>query len=223
MYHHDVPVYDIWLDQRCREYYDLIVNKRTHNMLNWMLIVLMAILPLRNAAAFEQVNCQMHEQSSIEMSDHEQDIKEAIWIVRDTYKNCEDSKFQEIPIEDQDSGVEQQNYNFEEVSQAAGEDPEDSLLKKQFQYLVRLIFQDDPTKIYENYPVSEKIHKFKKKLKYKFKATDKDRLFLRMVYQDGMDVPEAGRKLKWNKWRSYGKHRRLLTQLRMLVRIEDLM
>ena len=150
-------------------------------------------------------------------------IKEAIWIVRDTYKNCEDSKFQEIPIEDQDSGVEQQNYNFEEVSQAAGEDPEDSLLKKQFQYLVRLIFQDDPTKIYENYPVSEKIHKFKKKLKYKFKATDKDRLFLRMVYQDGMDVPEAGRKLKWNKWRSYGKHRRLLTQLRMLVKIEDLM
>ena len=71
MYHHDVPAYGVWLDQRCREYYDLIVNKRTHNMLNWMLIVLMAILPLRNAAAFEQVNCQMHEQSSIEMSDHD--------------------------------------------------------------------------------------------------------------------------------------------------------
>jgi len=30
----------------------------------------MAMLPLRNAMALEQANCQMHEQSSIEMTDH---------------------------------------------------------------------------------------------------------------------------------------------------------
>lgn len=40
-------------------------------MLNWLLIVLMALLPLRNATAFEQVNCQMHDQSSMEMSGHD--------------------------------------------------------------------------------------------------------------------------------------------------------
>ena len=148
-------------------------------------------------------------------------IKEAICIIRDTYKNCGNPDFKEIPIEDKDSGVEQKNHNFEEGSQSVGENPEDRLLKKQFQYLVRLIFQDDPTKIYENYPISEKINNYKKKLKYKFRATDKDRLFLRMVYQDGMKIPEAGHKLKWNKWRSYGKHRRLLTQLGKLVKIED--
>jgi hypothetical protein len=146
-------------------------------------------------------------------------IKEAIWIIRDTYKNCENPKFQEIPIED--SGVEQPDNRFEEVSQAVGENPEDRLLKKQLQHLAQSIFQNDPTEICENYAISEKINKFKKKMKYKFRATDKDRLFLRMVYQDGLKIPEAGRMLKWNKWRSYGKHRRLLTQLRLLVKIED--
>ena len=146
-------------------------------------------------------------------------IKKAIWIIRDTYKNCENPKFQEIPIED--SGVEQPDNRFEEVSQAVGENPEDRLLKKQLQHLAQSIFQNDPTEICENYAISEKINEFKKKMKYKFRATDKDRLFLRLVYQDGMKIPEAGNKLKWNKWRSYGKHRRLLTQLRQLVKIED--
>ena len=150
-------------------------------------------------------------------------VKEAISIIRDNYKNCENPKFREIPIEDDSSGVEQQTHNFEEASQAAGENPEDSLLIKQLQYLVRLIFQDDPTEIHESYKVSEKINTFKKKLKSKFRATDKDRLFLRMVYLDGLRVPEAGRKLKWNQWRSYGKHRRLLTQLRVLVKVDDFM
>ena len=150
-------------------------------------------------------------------------IKEANSIIRDTYKNCENPNFQEIPIEDGGSGVEQQAHNFEEVSEAVGENPEDSLLKKQLQYLVGLIFQDDPTEIHENYKVSEKINTFKKILKSKFRATDEDRLFLRMVYLDGLKVPEAGRKLKWNQWRSYGKHRRLLRQLRVLVKMEDFM
>ena len=148
-------------------------------------------------------------------------IKEAIWIIRDTYKNCENPKFQEVAMEDEGSGVEQQNHNFEEVSQAVGENPEDMLFQKQLQYLVRFIFQNDPIETNENHTVSEKINKFKKKMTHKFKATDKDRLFLRMVYQDGLKIPEAGRRLKWNKWRSYGKHRRLLTQLRQLVKIED--
>jgi hypothetical protein len=148
-------------------------------------------------------------------------IKEAIWTIRDTYKHCEDPKYQEIPIEDDGSVVEQQTHNFIEVSQAVGENPEESLFKKQLQYLVGLIFQDDPTEIQENYAISEKINKFKKKLKSKFRATDKDRLFLRMVYLDGLKIPEAGRKLKWNQWRSYGKHRRLMTQLRVLVKVED--
>ena len=148
-------------------------------------------------------------------------IREAIEMIRDTYKNCENPKFQEVAMEDEGSGVKQQNHNFKEVSQAVGENPEDMLSQKQLQYLVRFIFQNNPTETNENHTVSEKINKFKKKMTRKFKATDKDRLFLRMVYQDGLKIPEAGRRLKWNKWRSYGKHRRLLTQLRVLVKIED--
>jgi hypothetical protein len=150
-------------------------------------------------------------------------IEEAIWIIRDTYKNCENPRLREIPIEDEGSGVDQSDNRFEEVSQTVVENPEDRLLKKQLQYLVQCILQNDPTDIDENYAISEKMDKFKKKMKYKFRATDKDRLFLRMVYQDGIKIPEAGRRLKWNKWRSYGKHRRLLTQLGQLVKIEDFM
>jgi hypothetical protein len=59
------------LDQAYRGYYYLIVNKRTRHILNWMLIALMAMLPIRNVMALEQVNCQMHDQSSIEMADHD--------------------------------------------------------------------------------------------------------------------------------------------------------
>jgi hypothetical protein len=148
-------------------------------------------------------------------------IKEAIGMICDTYKNCEDPKVREVAREDEGSGAEQQTHNFEDVSQAAGENPEDLLFQKQLQYLVRFIFQNDPIETDVNRMVSEKINKFKKKMTSKFKATDKDRLFLRMVYQDGLQIPEAGRRLKWNKWQSYGKHRRLLTQLRKLVKIED--
>jgi hypothetical protein len=148
-------------------------------------------------------------------------IKESIWMIRDTYKNCDKPKMREVPMEDEDIGEEQHYQDFEEASKTVGENPEDRLFKKQIQYLVQFIFQNDHTELHENYTVSEKFGKLKNKLQSKFKATDKDRLFLRMVYQDGMKVPEAGNRLKWNKWRSYGKHRRLITQLRHLVKIED--
>jgi hypothetical protein len=46
------------------------VNKKTRYLLNWILIALLAMLPLRNVMALAQVNCEMHDQSSIEMIDH---------------------------------------------------------------------------------------------------------------------------------------------------------
>ena len=148
-------------------------------------------------------------------------IKEAIWMIRDTYKNCENPKSQDIPIEDEGFGAEQHDHHYEEVSQAVGENPEDRLLKKQLQHLVGFIFHNDHAEGDQNNTVSEKISKFKRKMKKKFRASDTDRLFLRMVYLDGMKIPDAGNILKWNKWRSYGKHRRLITQLRQLVTVED--
>jgi hypothetical protein len=58
------------LDQRYPEYYYQAVDRKTYNMLNWILIALVAMLPLRGVQAIEQVNCQMQDQSSMEMIDY---------------------------------------------------------------------------------------------------------------------------------------------------------
>jgi hypothetical protein len=47
------------------------VNKKTRHIVNWMLIALVAMLPLRNVMALEQLNCQMHDQSSVEVTGHD--------------------------------------------------------------------------------------------------------------------------------------------------------
>jgi hypothetical protein len=65
-----MQVCEILLDHAYRGYYYRTVNKKTRHILNWMLVALMVMLPLRNVSALEQVNCQMHDQSSIEMNEH---------------------------------------------------------------------------------------------------------------------------------------------------------
>jgi hypothetical protein len=53
-----------------REYYYQIVNKRTRNFLNWILIAMLAMLPLRSVMALEKASCEMHAQDTQLMQDH---------------------------------------------------------------------------------------------------------------------------------------------------------
>jgi hypothetical protein len=46
------------------------VNKNTRNILNWIVIAMMVMLPLRGVIALDQSACEMHDEASEEMVDH---------------------------------------------------------------------------------------------------------------------------------------------------------
>jgi hypothetical protein len=46
------------------------VNKKTRNILNWVLIAMMVMLPLRGVMAFAQATCEMHGQATEDRSMH---------------------------------------------------------------------------------------------------------------------------------------------------------
>lgn len=55
-----------------------------------MLIALVAMLPLRNVMALEQLNCQMHEQSSIEVTGHDMHAMHGMSATSDVVANTSD-------------------------------------------------------------------------------------------------------------------------------------
>jgi hypothetical protein len=63
-------MHHLLLAQRYREYYYLNANKNTRNILNWLLIAMMVMLPLRSVMALAQTTCEMHGQASLEMEGH---------------------------------------------------------------------------------------------------------------------------------------------------------
>ncbi|UCB56059.1 MAG: hypothetical protein JSW45_05890 [Thiotrichales bacterium] len=61
---------DIQLARRYGEYYHPVMHKQTRNMINWIVIAMMVMLPLRGVVAFEQSECDMHDQSAQMVHDH---------------------------------------------------------------------------------------------------------------------------------------------------------
>ncbi len=61
------------------------------------------------------------------------------------------------------------------------------------------------------------MERIREKLRLHFTISPEKRLFLRMIYQDGMSIASAGRQLGWNKNQATGHHRRLILQLRSLL------
>jgi hypothetical protein len=61
----------IQLAQGHREYYHLNVNKNTHCIINWILIFMVAMLPLRSVLAISHDTCKMHHEASAEITGHE--------------------------------------------------------------------------------------------------------------------------------------------------------
>jgi RNA polymerase sigma factor (sigma-70 family) len=95
--------------------------------------------------------------------------------------------------------------------------PINQIIWKQIKILIASILQKNPNEESTIYPASEKLKRLTQKIKNEFKATDEERLFLRMIYQDGMKVTVAGRKLGWNRNQSHGRHRRLMERLRKVI------
>ena len=56
-------MHHILLAQSYREYYYSSVNKNTRSIINWALIAVMMLLPMRSVMAFAQSTCEMHDQA----------------------------------------------------------------------------------------------------------------------------------------------------------------
>jgi len=63
-------MHHILLAQSYREYYYSNVNKNTRSILNWVLIAMMVMLPMRSVMAFAQSACEMHDQASQAVKGH---------------------------------------------------------------------------------------------------------------------------------------------------------
>lgn len=63
-------MHHLLLAQSYREYYYLNVNKNTRNILNWVLIAMMVMLPMRSVMAFVDTACEMHDQASQTVKGH---------------------------------------------------------------------------------------------------------------------------------------------------------
>lgn len=70
MRHIQRQIHHIQLAQRYREYYYLTVNKNRYSIVNWVLIAMMVMLPMRSAMAFSQFTCEMHDESARKLMDH---------------------------------------------------------------------------------------------------------------------------------------------------------
>jgi hypothetical protein len=83
-------LHDLLLAQYYREYYYSNVNKKTRNILNWVLIVMMVMLPLRGVMAFAQSTCKMHDQAMEGHGMHMMHMMaEDVQIDADESQNCD--------------------------------------------------------------------------------------------------------------------------------------
>lgn len=139
-------------------------------------------------------------------------IKEAILIIRNKYPNCGEARKKEVLMDDE-------NCHSAEKAHAEGpshyQSPEAQIMGKEGDEYVQSIY--DLIMIGSTVSNRPEIQKVKKKLRQKFNPSDEERLFLRMVYQDGMNVSAAGQQIGWSKFAAHGRHRRLLKRLRRII------
>lgn len=96
-----------------------------------------------------------------------------------------------------------------------GVTPEELLVRRETEKIVRSILlgpedDDDPS----IFPV---IRSLQEKINRDFNPTDEQRLFLRMIHQDGMRIIAAGEKLGWSNFKAQGQNRSLRKKLRQLA------
>jgi len=129
-------------------------------------------------------------------------INEAIKIIQLKFPNCAASDYDDI-FEDND------------IHDPGGKNPEELSIEQELMKIVLEILSEK-----NEFADSKDLSGFeqlKLKIRQKFSPSIEQRLFLRMVYQDGLNVAAAGRKLQWNKNQASGQNRRLLKKLRDIL------
>ncbi|WP_186441711.1 sigma-70 family RNA polymerase sigma factor [Desulfamplus magnetovallimortis] len=86
--------------------------------------------------------------------------------------------------------------------------------------VVQLIFatQNSSSETAEKTPLHRaELQRIQEQLSTHFNISAEKRLFLRMIYQDGMSITDAGKQVGWNKNQAVGHHRRLLEKLKEIL------
>lgn len=130
-------------------------------------------------------------------------IREGLRIIRDRYPNCGKKEKEEIPIDE------------EEIS-SSGRTPEEEVIFQEWQKICRAIL-NSPDNDTNTESDRAKIKAIREKLRRKFKPETDQRLLLRMIYQDGMSVKDAAKKLGWTPDKAHGHRQRLLKKLHSII------
>ncbi len=126
-------------------------------------------------------------------------IREAIQIIQDKYPDCGESAPPEI----------------ENADPADSVTPETQLIRKEKQKIIRAILlgpDDDASP--SVFPV---IRTIQENIRQQFNPTKEQRLFLRMIYQDGIGIADTGKKLGWTKYKAQGQIKSLRKKLRQIA------
>ncbi|MBU1167957.1 MAG: hypothetical protein KKD44_00185 [Proteobacteria bacterium] len=141
-------------------------------------------------------------------------VWEAVWVIRENFPNCGKNQVLEVVTDqtDFDSG-DGLNCNpaFHHIS------PEEQMAFSQLMSLADAIFTEPHRDDSIEEAVTGELSDIKNRLRLKFNPSHEKRLFLKMIYQDGMSVSSAGRMLGWTTHQASGHHRRLMDQLKDIL------
>ncbi len=136
-------------------------------------------------------------------------IQEAIDIIHKNYPKCkEPGNPEEEPEEDN-------------IASESGTNPDEYLEQKELIRIYRFILDIAGEENKEDWDWTG-IADIKKRIEKHFNPSDPERVFLRMIYLDGMNITEAGKLTGWNKNQSHGRHRRLMENLRDIIGTDEL-
>jgi len=129
-------------------------------------------------------------------------LNEAIDLVRFKYPDCGKSK---------------ENKSLPEDEQFADPDnttPEKEIIRfERIKILLEIVSDNSETSCKNN----SHINLLRDNIRKNFNPSTQQRLLLKMIYQDGLSVAAAGKKLGWNKNQASGQNRRLLQKLRIIL------
>jgi hypothetical protein len=123
-------------------------------------------------------------------------IEEAIAVIKEKYPNC---------IQETIELSDEVDQNF--TRKPKNENPETVIIDHQVKMFIQIITANVQQTIPQNPPVFKMIDKIAKKIKPEHKV------FLRLIFEDGLNSREAGEKLGWNVDQSNGVYRRLMEKL----------
>ena len=86
--------------------------------------------------------------------------------------------------------------------------------------IFRIILDDSIEEI--KIPDHKAIQKCIEKFKSNISLDDQQRIFLKLIFEDGYKIVKAGKKVKWNKNQADGQYRRLMNQFRNALELSGL-